>query len=73
MVGIKPGEKVVFANDPSKVAIVVDDTHVEYDGVTTSLSALAKEFLGRNSEVQGPLHFMYEGERLSERRLRMES
>lgn len=72
MVGIKPGEKVVFANDPSKVAIVVDDTRVEYEGVTTSLSALAKEFLGRNSGVQGPLHFTYEGERLSERRLRME-
>ena len=45
---------------------------VEYEGVTTSLSALAKEFLGRNSGVQGPLHFTYEGERLSERRLRME-
>lgn len=72
MVGIKPGEKVVFANDPSKEAVVVDDTRVEYEGVTTSLSALAKEFLGRNSGVQDPLHFIFEGERLSERRLRME-
>lgn len=72
MVGINPGETVAFANDPSKVARVVDDTHVEYEGVTTSLSALAKEFLGRSSGVQGPLRFTYEGERLSDRRIRME-
>lgn len=72
MVGIKPGEKVVFTNDPSKVATVVDDTHVEYAGVTTSLSALAKEFLGRGGNVAGTLYFAYEGECLSDRRLRME-
>ena len=72
MVGIAPGETVVYANDPSKAATVVDDTHVEYEGVTTSLSALAQELLGRRSGVQGPLHFTYEGERLSDRRIRME-
>ena len=72
MVGIRPGAAVAFANDPSKVATVVDDTHVEYVGVTTSLSALAKEFLGRSSGVQGTLYFTYEGERLSDRRIRME-
>lgn len=72
MVGIKPGEKVTFVNDPSKVATVVDDTHVEYEGVTTSLSALAKEFLGHGGNVAGTLFFMYEGERLSDRRIRME-
>lgn len=72
MVGIKPGETVAFANDPSKVATVVDDTRVEYKGVTTSLSAIAKELLGRKCGVQGPLHFTYGGERLSERRDRME-
>lgn len=72
MVGIAPGETVVYANDPSKAATVVDDTHVEYGGVTTSLSALAQELLGRRGGVQGPLHFTYEGERLSDRRIRME-
>lgn len=72
MVGIKPGEKVTFVNDPSRVATVVDDTHVEYEGVTTSLSALAKEFLNRSSNVQGTIHFTYEGECLFDRRIRME-
>ena len=73
MVGIKPGEQVTFAGDPSKVATVVDDTHVEYKGVTTSLSALAKEFLGRTCGVQGTLHFTYGGERLTDIRTRLES
>lgn len=72
MVGIKPGEKVIYVNDSSKIACVVDDTHVEYEGVTTSLSALAKEFLGRGGNVAGTLYFAYEGERLSDRRIRIE-
>lgn len=61
MVGIKPGETASFSYDPSKVAFVVDDTRVECKGVTTPLSALAKELLGRSSDVWNPLHFTYEG------------
>lgn len=72
MVGIGPGEKITFMGDPSVTATVVDDRRVEYDGVTTSLSALARRLLGRVSQVQGPLHFTYRGERLSDRRDRME-
>lgn len=72
MVGIGPGEKIAFTGDPSVTAAVVDDRRVEYDGVTTSLSALARRLLGRVSQVQGPLHFTYRGERLSDRRDRME-
>lgn len=73
MVGIAPGEKVSFASDPSKVATVVDDTHVEYEGVTTSLTALAKQFLGSTSAISGPRLFTYRGERLTDIRTRLES
>jgi len=64
--GIKPGEKVYFRKDTSKFAVVVDDRHVRYGGGITSLSALAKVLLGRSSAVQGPLHFTYDGRRLSD-------
>lgn len=72
MVGIGPGEKIAFTGDPSVTATVVDDRRVEYDGVTTSLSALARRLLGRVSQVQGTLYFTYGEERLSDRRDRME-
>lgn len=73
MVGIAPGERVSFVNDPSKVATVVDDTHVEYEGVTTSLTALAKQFRGRTTAISGPYFFSYKGERLTDIRARLES
>lgn len=72
MVGLKPGDEVVFAGDASKRATVVDERHVEYEGVTTSLSALAEQLTGLGHALQGPLYFSYEGELLTERRARME-
>lgn len=65
-VGIPAGSKVQFINDPSKEAVVVDDRHIEYNGETTSLSALAKQFLGTSYMVQGPAYFMFEGRKLSD-------
>lgn len=41
MIGLKPGDVVCYKDDTSKKAIVVDDTHIEYEGITTSLSRLA--------------------------------
>lgn len=72
MVGLKPGDEVVFAGDASKRATFVDERHVEYEGVTTSLSALAEELTGLGHTLQGPLYFSYAGELLTERRDRME-
>ena len=72
MVGLKPGDEVVFAGDASKRATVVDERHVEYEGVTTSLSALAEQLTGLGHALQGPMYFSYEGELLTERRDRME-
>ncbi len=72
MVGLKPGDRVAFTGDPEKVATVVDDRRVEYEGVTTSLSALAEQLTGSGHAMQGPLYFTYEGETLADRRRRME-
>lgn len=72
MVGLKPGDRVVFTGDPEKVATVVDDRRVEYEGVTTSLSALAEQLTGSGHAMQGPLYFTYEGETLADRRRHME-
>lgn len=66
MCNIQVGEKVFFTNDSSIYATVIDDRHVEYNGETTSLSALAQLLLKSNHSVQGPLYFTYEGKTLSE-------
>ena len=52
---------------------MVDDRHVSYKGVTTSTSALAKELLESEYQVQGTSYFTYEGEKLTDRRDRMEN
>lgn len=71
MVGLAPGDEVAFAKDRSVVATVVDDNHVEFEGVTSSLSALAERLLG-SGPVQGPLFFTFGNETLVEMRERIE-
>lgn len=71
-VGINPGERVVFIENESIQPIVVDDRHIEFDGQTTSLSALAQQIKGFNHPVQGTLWFTYKGVKLTELRERME-
>lgn len=66
------GAKISYVNDPSIIAAVVDDKHVEYEGETLSLTALAKKLLDTNHAIQGPLYFQYNGEILTDRRLRIE-
>ena len=73
--GIVPGEAIEFscrgnANDGTKCT-VVDDKHVEYNGETWSLSALAKKLTGRKTQVQGPLYYKYKGEWLTDIRHKM--
>ena len=72
-VGIKPGEHVVFIDDNNVQPVVVDDRHIEYDGVTTSLSALAQELKGFNHPVQGTLWFTYNGVKLTDLRDQFEN
>lgn len=67
------GSEVVFIDDPNIKAIVVDDRYIEYDGETTSLSALAQKIKGFTHPVQGTLWFTYNGERLSDIRDKIEA
>lgn len=71
MCDIIVGEKIQFVNNPAKEAEVVDDRHIRYKGVTTSMSALARELLGVDHQIAGPQYWMYKGEVLSELRLRL--
>ena len=66
--GIQIGAKINYINDPSIVAIVVDDRHIEYKGQTISLSSLAQQLLGSKWQVQGPTYFAYNGKRLTDLR-----
>ena len=70
--GIPFGSEITYAHDKRIKAIVIDDRHIEYDGKTTSLSALARDLLGLDRTPQGPKHFKYKGEILSKMRKRIE-
>lgn len=70
-VGIPFGSEVVFIEDSNIRAKVIDDRHIEYNGQTTSLSALAQMLKGFDHPVQGPLWFSYNGEKLADLRVRL--
>lgn len=69
---IPVGSEITFIEDEKIKAIVVDDRRIEYNGETTSLSALAQKLKGFDHAVQGPLWFSYKGEKLSDLRNRLE-
>lgn len=68
---IIPGSVLKYLYDSSIEVIVVDDRHIEYKGVTTSLSAVAKELLDTDYDVQGTAYFTYNGEKLTDLRDRL--
>lgn len=72
MIGIDAGEKIVFVKEKTIVATVVDDKHVEYDGQTMTLSALAESLYADGISRQGPAYFTYNGEVLSDLRDKIE-
>lgn len=67
MCNIKPGEEVVFLDDPSIVCTVIDDKRISYNGEDYSLSGLAGMLLHVKA-IQGPLHFTYKGKVLADLR-----
>ena len=69
---IPVGSEILFIEDPSIRATVVDDRHIEFNGETTSLSALAQKLKDFDHPVQGTLWFTYKGERLADIRDRIE-
>jgi len=71
-VGIPFGSEIVYIEDDTIRPTVVDDRHIEYNGETTSLSALAERLTGVGHAVQGTLWFTYNGEVLNDLRSRLE-
>ena len=61
----------VREDDESVRPTVVDDRHIEYNGETTSLSALAQKLKGFTHPVQGTIWFTYNGEKLDDLRKRI--
>ena len=68
---IPVGAQIVFVEDDTVQPTVIDDRHIEYNGETTSLSALAQKLKGFTHPVQGTLWFMYNGEKLADLRKRI--
>ena len=69
---IPVGAKLTSTVDPSIEVTVVDDKHISHNGIVTSMSRLAQELLNSEYPMQGPLYFEYEGEKLTDRRDRMD-
>lgn len=69
---IPVGSELTFIENSDIRAIVVDDRRIEYDGETTSVSALAQKLKGFDHPVQGTLWFLYKGEKLTDIRDRIE-
>ena len=67
------GSQIEFIEDSSVKATVVDDRRIEYNGETTSVSALAQKLKGFDHAVQGTLWFTYQGEKLTGIRDRVEA
>ncbi len=68
---IPVGDEIEYAYDESLKAKVVDDRNVEYNGVTMSLTAFAKQLSGKKYSIAGPKFFKYKGEWLNDRRQRL--
>lgn len=77
MVDIPVGSTLTFSKDETITAHVVDDKKIEFEGQVMTTSAAAVKVLqrlgGKLNQAQGPLYWMYEGETLVERRIRLET
>ena len=78
MVGIPHGSTLSFYNDESITATVVDDRTIEFEGEVQSLTKAARTILlrenpNRNPAIPGPRYWVFEGESVTARRLRMET
>lgn len=60
------GSVIAFIEDSTIQARVIDDRKIEYNGETTSVSALARKIKGFDHPVQGPMWFTYNGKRLAD-------
>lgn len=68
---IPVGAKIEYYDNENITAIVVDERHVEYNGETMTLTALAKLLSGKKYAIAGPRFFKYKGEWLNVIRQRL--
>lgn len=66
------GSEIQFIDNPNIIATVLDDRHIEYNGESTSLSALAQRLKNFDHPVQGTLWFTYKGEKLNDIRTKLD-
>lgn len=75
--GIQAGAELVLSRDENVKATVLEGGKVDYKGQSMSLSAAALKALQemgyKSTSVSGSDYWMYEGELLDERRVRLES
>ena len=65
------GEQIEYIYDSTITAIVAGERAIEYEGVTMSLTALAKKLTGKTYAIAGPKFFKYKGENLNDLRARL--
>ena len=73
MVKIPVGSELSFVNDENIKVSVVDNKFISFNGEVTSLSKAAQKLLDYKYAPQGPLYWIYDGETLDQRKLRMEN
>jgi hypothetical protein len=72
MVNIPIGAELTFSRDENIKAYVISNRWINFHQTETSLSEAARQILWYARKPQGTQYWMYEGETLSERRMRME-
>lgn len=71
--GIPAGTEIALSGHPEVVATVKDDRQIEYQGEIYSLSSLAQKILQTHYPLQGPVHWLYQGKKLSDIRREREA
>lgn len=71
--GIPAGTEITLSGHPEVVAAVKDDRQIEYQGGIYSLSSLAQKILQTRYPLQGPVHWLYQGKKLSDIRREREA
>ena len=71
--GIPAGTEIALSGHPEVVATVKDDRQIEYQGEVYSLSSLAQKILQTRYPLQGPVHWIYQGKKLSDIRREREA
>ena len=71
--GISVGSELVYIEDDAIRVTVVDDRRINFEGESTSVSALAQKLKGFDHPVQGTLWFTYKGEKLTDLRDRVDA